>query len=114
MRTQIVPDRRSMHGVQAASQVAKEISRMEPEKAGAAALIGHVLGGIELEQVLGTGATGAVYLGKQSTAGHEQVAVKVLMLPMQLSESQRTEFRQRFHREAGLLQLLRHPGILPV
>jgi serine/threonine-protein kinase len=40
------------------------------------------------------------------------VALKILLLPWQLSEAERATFQARFRREAETLQRLRHPHIL--
>src|SRR5258708_10197249 len=100
---------------------------------GPASLIGQVLGGYRLERVLGKGATGAVFLGRwvqgpgpgqgerpriEQVGGlsvelPEAVAVKVLILPWQLNEAERADFRARFLREAETQQQrLRHPPIV--
>src|SRR5258708_29898866 len=102
---------------------------------GPASLIGQVLGGYRLERVLGKGATGAVFLGRwvqgpgpgqgerpriEQVGGlsvelPEAVAVKVLILPWQLNEAERADFRARFLREAETQQQrLRHPHIVTV
>jgi serine/threonine-protein kinase len=96
---------------------------------GPASLIGQVVGGYRLERVLGKGATGAVFLGRwvQGERPHieqvgglsvelpETVAVKVLILPWQLNEAERADFRSRFLREAETQQQrLRHPHIVTV
>lgn len=83
-------------------------------QSGAAALLGREVGGWRLERVLGTGGSGAVYLGRASGSG-SPVAVKVLLPPWQTTAEDRALFRARFLREIEIVQLLlRHPGIVPV
>ncbi|HLY31022.1 MAG TPA: serine/threonine-protein kinase [Ktedonobacterales bacterium] len=101
-------------------------------------LIGHEVGGYELLRILGQGVMGAVYLGEyrrerlaSSPAASSassvspgstqpltllggQVAVKVLLLPWQMTTHERDDFRLRFRREAQVLLTLRHPHILPL
>lgn len=83
-------------------------------------LVGRVIGGYRLNRLLGSGGTGAVFLGEREDslpagdAPPEQAAIKVLIPPMQLSANDQAEFRTRFRREAEALQQLRHPHILSV
>src|SRR5690242_772385 len=95
---------------------------------GPASLLGRVIGGYRLVGVLGTGASGVVLLGERTEETRrlleltgradivlpDQAAVKVLVLPWQLDDAERDEFRKRFLREAKTLQTLDHPNILPV
>ena len=97
---------------------------------GPAALIGQVVAGYRLERVLGKGATGVVFLGRWSGTGErlrvehvggvsvelpDEVAIKTLILPWQFDDAERTDFRQRFRREAETQQQrLRHPHIVTV
>lgn len=77
-------------------------------------LIGRVIAGYRLERVLGIGGAGAVYLGRSENNPDDEVAVKLLMPPMQLSLDERKEFHARFRREAQTLQQLNHPHILSI
>lgn len=99
---------------------------MERDPRGPASLVGQHLAGYELERMLGTGATGAVFLGRRldstprvlERAGElpillpEQVAIKLLIPPWQFTDEQRAAFRARFTREAQTLERLHHPHIL--
>lgn len=73
-------------------------------------LLGKRLGNYMLVSELGSGTYGSVYLGKHALLENRPlVAVKVL------HASLRTETeRERFLREARLLDALKHPNILPV
>ena len=91
-------------------------------------LVGQSIAGYRLDKLLGVGATGAVFLGTRlpETTGivertgalptelPQQTAIKVLILPWQLTADEREDFRKRFIREAQTLQRLRHPHIVPV
>jgi len=73
-------------------------------------LAGRTLGGkYILENLLGAGGYGAVYLGTHATLGGK-VAVKVLLSQGGANE----EFSQRFRREAATLSRLRNPHIVDV
>lgn len=74
-------------------------------------LIGQEIAGYRLARILGTG---AVFLGEQIADATVQVAVKLLIPPLQLSDDERAEFRARFKREIATLELLHHPHILPL
>jgi serine/threonine protein kinase len=78
----------------------------------ASELVGRIVGGYQLERIIGSGGAGTVYLGTKVGESDQQVAVKVLMPPPQASATDRVEFKARFEREAKALQLLRHPRIL--
>jgi serine/threonine protein kinase len=79
----------------------------------AEALIGTVLGTCTLQQLIGQGSMGAVFLAQQSRP-HRQVAVKVLLPMMQLKLEQHIVFLERFQRETDAVASLDHPNILPV
>ena len=64
----------------------------------AEALIGTVLGTCTLQQLIGQGGMGAVYLAQQSRP-RRQVAVKVLMPAASLKPHQLSAFLERFRRE---------------
>jgi serine/threonine protein kinase len=75
-------------------------------------LVDHTFAGYRLDQVLGEGGSGTVYLGVGSDG--QKVAVKVLTPAFKVTAEQVTEFRRRFIREARLLERLEHPHILSV
>ncbi len=77
-------------------------------------LIGQTIGGYHLDRVLGTGGAGIVYLAHVPDQPDQQVAIKLLVPPGQMTESEQEEFRRRFLREAATLTRLRHPHILAV
>src|SRR5213083_973935 len=79
----------------------------------AEALIGKMLGTCKLQEVIGQGGMGAVYLAQQSRP-RRQVAVKVLLPATSLKPHQRTAFLERFRRETDAAASLEHPHILPV
>jgi predicted Ser/Thr protein kinase/tetratricopeptide (TPR) repeat protein len=69
------------------------------------------LGRYEVEKVLGKGAMGTVYLGRDPVIGR-QLALKTLNVPSETDEAE--EFRQRFLREAQAVGILTHSGIVTV
>ena len=75
-------------------------------------LLGKSIGSYHLTKLIGMGGTGAVFLGSDND-GHE-MAVKILIPPMLISEESLKEFHKRFQREAEILSQLNHPYILPV
>src|SRR5713226_2347412 len=79
----------------------------------AEALIGTVLGTCTLQQVIGQGGMGAVYLAQQSRP-RRQVAVKVLLPLTPLPPNQLAAFLERFRRETDAVASLEHPNIIPV
>src|SRR5437667_6549561 len=79
----------------------------------AEALIGKVLGTCTLQEVIGQGGMGAVFLAQQSRP-RRQVAVKVLLPATTLTAHQRVAFLERFRRETDAAASLEHPRILPV
>jgi eukaryotic-like serine/threonine-protein kinase len=93
---------------------------MGPTGQGPESLAGQLIGGYRLVRLIGMGATGAVFLGQRETSDGmparmpERAAIKVLILPWQLTPKERDEFRLRFAREARVLQRLQHPHILAV
>ena len=76
-------------------------------------LLGGVLGTCTLEQILGRGGMGIVYLAQQSRP-HRRVAVKVLLLSLMSDTERRDRFLKRFRREADAVAALDHPNILPI
>jgi serine/threonine-protein kinase len=99
---------------------------MGPNAQGPEGLAGQVVAGYRLERLLGMGATGAVFLGKRleeipkilELTGTmpvelpDEAAIKLLILPWQLTPEECETFRSRFVREAETLSALRHPHIL--
>ena len=79
----------------------------------AEALIGTVLGTSTLQQLIGQGGMGAVYLAQQARP-YRQVAVKVLMPATSLKPHQLSAFLVRFRRENDATASLEHPNIMPV
>ncbi|MGI9059584.1 MAG: serine/threonine-protein kinase [Ktedonobacteraceae bacterium] len=76
-------------------------------------LIGITLGTCTLEQIIGRGGMGAVYLAQQARPVRT-VAVKVL-IPTNVYESdQQRIFLERFRREADTIAKLEHKNILPI
>ncbi len=79
----------------------------------AEALVGTVLGTCTLQQVIGQGGMGAVYLAQQSRP-RRQVAVKVLLPATTLKPRHLAAFLERFRRETDAAASLEHPNIMPV
>ncbi|MBV9231807.1 MAG: protein kinase [Chloroflexi bacterium] len=79
----------------------------------AEALIGKVLGTCTLQQLIGQGGMGAVFLAQQSRP-KRQVAVKVLLPLVPLAPNQQAGFLERFRRETDAAASLVHPNIMPV
>ncbi len=79
----------------------------------AEALSGTVLGTCTLQNLIGRGGMGAVFLAQQSRP-RRQVAVKVLFPMTPLQPHQRAAFLERFRRETDAAASLEHPNILPV
>jgi tRNA A-37 threonylcarbamoyl transferase component Bud32 len=71
------------------------------------------IGRYEIEQELGRGAMGVVYLARDPHL-HRQVAVKTYSLPDGISEDMAKEFHERFLREARAAASLSHPGLVAV
>ena len=72
-------------------------------------LAGYNLGGYELEEEIGRGSMGVVYLGKQIALSRE-VAVKIL--PQSLAKD--ASYIARFIREAQIIAGLNHPNIVQI
>jgi serine/threonine protein kinase len=79
----------------------------------AEALVGTVLGTCTLQQLIGQGGMGAVYLAQQSRP-RRQVAVKVLLPTTPLKPHHLAAFLERFRRETDAAASLEHPNIMPV
>ena len=79
----------------------------------AEALVGTVLGTCTLQQLIGQGGMGAVYLAQQSRP-RRQVAVKVLLPTAPLKPHHLAAFLERFRRETDAAASLEHPNIMPV
>src|SRR5712692_8710254 len=79
----------------------------------AEALVGTVLGTCTLQQLIGHGGMGAVYLAQQSRP-RRQVAVKVLLPSTTLKPHHLAAFLERFRRETDAAASLEHPNIMPV
>lgn len=78
-------------------------------------LVGQIVGGDDylVERLLGKGRLQAVYLARQIST-QEHVALTLFIMPEHFSSEACERFQQRFEREAGKLQGLKHPHILPV
>src|SRR3972149_2360162 len=70
------------------------------------------IGRYEIERVLGEGAMGVVYEGKD-TRLHRKVAIKTILKSVLDSDSAR-EYSKRFAREAQAVARLNHPNIVQV
>ena len=79
----------------------------------AEALVGTILGNCTLQQLIGQGGMGAVYLAQQSRP-RRQVAVKVLLPATNLKPEHLAAFLERFRRETDAAASLEHPNIMPV
>ena len=79
----------------------------------AEALVGTVLGTCTLQQLIGQGGMGAVYLAQQSRP-RRQVAVKVLLPSTTFKPQHLAAFLERFRRETDAAASLEHPNIMPV
>ena len=76
-------------------------------------LIGVTLGTCTIEQIIGRGGMGAVYLAQQSRP-IRTVAVKVLIPAAGLDAHEQQTFLERFRREADTVAKLEHKNILPI
>jgi serine/threonine protein kinase len=72
-------------------------------------LIGKSLGHYRIEEAIGQGGMASVYRATDVSNG-KTVAVKVMLQVLSLND----QFRQRFRREAEVLQRLQHANIVPV
>lgn len=76
-------------------------------------LIGTTLGSYVLQELIGQGTMGGVYLAQQFRS-HRQAALKVFWRAAVLDPLYRQEFLQRFCKELELAASLDHPNILPI
>lgn len=72
-------------------------------------LIGKTIRGYKIEDLIGRGGWGAVYLAYQRTV-NRQVAMKMI-LP---EYANKPDFSKRFEIEAQVVAQLQHPHILPL
>jgi len=79
----------------------------------AQALIGTMLADSVLQQLLGQGGMGAVFLAQQQKP-LRSVAVKVVSPTTVQTPHQRTQFLERFHQEINALRSLEHANIVPI
>jgi serine/threonine-protein kinase len=71
------------------------------------------LGRYQLEKKLGRGATGIVYLGKDSETGR-LVAIKTLAVSREFEADELREAKARFVREAAVAGRLNHPHVVTI
>ncbi|WP_019929529.1 serine/threonine-protein kinase [Nocardia sp. BMG111209] len=71
--------------------------------------IGQVFAGYRIDGVLGHGGMGTVYLARHPRLP-QSVALKLLAREVSADD----KLRRRFHREAEVVALLDHPGIVPI
>src|SRR6266436_7105116 len=76
-------------------------------------LVGKVLGTCTLEQLIGRGGMGAVYLAQQARP-MRHVAVKVLLPNAMMNSEVYKAFLARFQREANHIAQLEHINIMPI
>ncbi len=76
-------------------------------------LIGRMLGTCRIEQIIGRGGMGVVYLAQQ-TRPVRRVAVKLLLPGANLRTEVSQEFLIRFQREADVIAQLEHVNIMPI
>lgn len=72
-----------------------------------------IIGRYEIEEVLGQGAMGIVYKGKDPKIGRT-VAIKTLALTEEFDSKQIDAVRRRFYREAETAGRLNHPNIVTI
>src|SRR6266567_137543 len=76
-------------------------------------LIGRMLGTCRIEQIIGQGGMGIVYLAQQ-TRPMRRVAVKLLLPEAIVRTEVSREFLIRFQREADVIAQLEHVNIMPI
>lgn len=74
---------------------------------------GQTLGRYVLDRLIGSGAMGSVYLGRDPKIGRP-VAIKTLALSQLFAGAELAEARTRFFREAETAGRLQHPGIVTI
>jgi tRNA A-37 threonylcarbamoyl transferase component Bud32 len=112
LRLQQVVDRQLFGlqiGINQISAVASETRSTQISLPNDSSLIGKKLGSYEIQNLIGQGGMGEVYLAYQSSL-NRQVAIKVLLPHL----SRSLEFRTRFEREARTVAKLHHPNIIGV
>lgn len=72
-----------------------------------------VIGRFEIEQIVGRGAMGVVYRGRDTRIGRT-VAIKTLALAQEFEGRKLEEIKQRFFREAETAGRLNHPNIVTI
>jgi serine/threonine-protein kinase len=72
-----------------------------------------MLGRYQVEKVIGTGAMGEVYLGKDPKIGRV-VAIKTMKLSQEFEADELVEAKERFFREAETAGRLSHPNIVTI
>ncbi|MDQ2905945.1 MAG: protein kinase [Chloroflexota bacterium] len=76
-------------------------------------LIGQIVGGYRVEQLLSRARLSAVYLARQPVQ-NQPVALTTFIIPEQFSVRARNRFIARFNQEATALTALNHPHLLPI
>ena len=76
-------------------------------------LIGRMLGTCRIEQIIGQGGMGIVYLAQQIRP-MRRVAVKLLLPQASVRTEVSREFLIRFQREADVIAQLEHVNIMPI
>lgn len=79
----------------------------------AEALIGTTLGSCVLQQLLGRGTMGVVYLAQQSRP-QRQVAVKIFLQAATLERADQADFLVHLQREIDTMASLKHPDIVAI
>jgi hypothetical protein len=73
----------------------------------------HRIDRYELQEIIGRGAMGVVYLARDPAIGRV-VALKTIHIPDGVAEHERSESLERFSREARAAGLLSHPNIVTI
>ena len=79
----------------------------------AQAMLGTMLGNNVLQQLVGQGGMGAVFLAQQEHPSRS-VALKVLSPPTVQTPNQRIQFLERFRQEINAIASLEHTNIVPI
>ncbi len=88
--------------------------RRKKKKKGARSFGGpERIGRYTIQDILGQGGMGTVYLGRDPVIGRN-VAIKVIRLRDDMSEEEASQYRERFLREAQAAGGLQHPNIVGV